>query len=54
MALYCVRSRGALTNQRIQYLIPWAREAEVYNKEAYDENLARRLWEWLEEQVKAL
>ncbi|TBU57725.1 NAD(P)-binding protein [Dichomitus squalens] len=36
-----------------KYLIPWAREAEVYNKEAYDEDLARRLWEWLEEQVKA-
>ncbi|KAI1791837.1 NAD(P)-binding protein [Ganoderma leucocontextum] len=36
-----------------KYLIPWAQEAEVYNKEAYDEDLGRRLWEWLEEEVKA-
>ncbi|KAM5536596.1 hypothetical protein V8D89_009691 [Ganoderma adspersum] len=35
-----------------KYLIPWAREAEVFNKEAYDEGLGTRLWEWLSEQVR--
>ena len=35
-----------------QWLIPWAREERCYNEQAYDEKLAGRLWDWLEEQVK--
>ncbi|KAI0642276.1 NAD(P)-binding protein [Trametes meyenii] len=35
-----------------KFLIPWARVANCPNKAAYDETLAKQLWEWLEEQVK--
>ena len=35
-----------------QFLIPWARVQDCPNPEAYDQGLARRLWEWLEEEVK--
>ncbi|KAI0704511.1 NAD(P)-binding protein [Cerioporus squamosus] len=35
-----------------KWLIPWAREEECFNKQAYDEKLAGRLWGWLEEQVR--
>ncbi|KAI0730702.1 NAD(P)-binding protein [Earliella scabrosa] len=35
-----------------KFLIPWARVQDCPNPEAYDQGLARRLWEWLEEEVK--
>ncbi|KZT06203.1 NAD(P)-binding protein [Laetiporus sulphureus 93-53] len=34
-----------------KFLIPWARLGEC-RKEAYDDELGARLWDWLEEQVK--
>lgn len=35
----------------LQFLIPWARLGRC-REEAYDEELGKKLWNWLEEQVK--
>ncbi|KAH9949537.1 hypothetical protein B0H21DRAFT_728453 [Amylocystis lapponica] len=38
-------------NYNGEFLIPWARVGKC-RKEAYDEEIGKRLWSWLEEQVK--
>ncbi|PCH44323.1 NAD(P)-binding protein [Wolfiporia cocos MD-104 SS10] len=34
-----------------EYLIPWARIGDPCRKEAYDDELGQRLWQWLEKEI---
>ena len=44
------KSDGTLTTA-FKFLIPWARVGKC-RKEAYDGELGKRLWNWLEEEVR--
>lgn len=37
----------------MQYAVPWARIADRPHKEAYDDELCAKLWDWLDKEVAA-